>query len=73
MPLERAEAADKEQHDADADVGEDNAHPDLGGEREEEGEDAGRVLDRLLDHDADAEAHERFREVDHALADRRDR
>ena len=72
MPLERTEAADEEQHDTDADVGEDDAHPDLVGEREEEREHARCLLSRLRDHDADAQTHERLREVDDSLADRRD-
>ena len=59
--------------DADADVGEDDAHPDLVGERLHERHDARRVLLLLLEHDADAEAHERLAEVDDALACRRDR
>ena len=72
VPLERTEAAYEEQHDTDADVGEDDTHPYLVGEREEEREHARCLLRRLRDHDADAETHERLREVDDSLADRRD-
>ena len=73
MPLERTEPTDKEQHDTDPNVGEDHAHPDLVGEGEQEREYAGRLLGRFRYHDADAETHERFREVDRVLAHRRDR
>ena len=67
------EPADEEQHDADADVGEDDAHPDLVGQREQEREDARRLLGRFRYHDADAEAHKRLREVDSVLSHGRDR
>ena len=73
LPLVRAEAADDEQDDADADVGEDHVQPDLVRERVHEREDAWLLFLRLLDHDADAEAHERLREVDQSLARRRRR
>ena len=54
VPLERTEPTDEEEDDADADVGEDDAHPDLIGERLHEGHNARNVLLRLLEHDADA-------------------
>ena len=38
--------ADKEEDDADADVGKDHTHPDLHGERVHEGEDAGADLSK---------------------------
>lgn len=60
--------ADDEKDDADADVREDDTDPDLLGQRVQEAEDAGLLLDRLLDHDADAEGHEGFAEVDHSFA-----
>jgi len=72
VPLERTEPAHEEQHDADADVREDDAHPDLVGERLHERHDARHVLLGLLKHDADAETHERLAEVDDMLACRRD-
>lgn len=54
---------------------EDGAHrcPHLGGERRHERQEARLLLHRLLDHDTDAELHERCAEVDDALAGRRDR
>lgn len=64
--------ADDEENDADADVREDDTDPDLLGQRVQEAEDAGLLLDRLLDHDADAEGHEGFAEVDHSFALRGD-
>jgi len=48
MPLERTKSTDEEQHDADADVREYDAHPDLIRERIHEREHAGNVLDRFL-------------------------
>ena len=39
VPLEGTEPADQEEDDTDADVGEDDAHPDLVGERIHEGKD----------------------------------
>lgn len=44
------------------------AHPDLLRQRIEEAEEARLLLDRLLDHDRDAERHERFAEVNDPLA-----
>ena len=41
---EEAQPADQEEHDADPDVGEDHAHPDLHGERVHEGEHSGSHL-----------------------------
>lgn len=73
LPLVRTEAADDEQNDADADVGEDHVQPNLIGERVHERENARLLFLRLLDHDADAEAHERLREVDEPLAHQRRR
>ena len=72
LPLVRAEAADEEESETDAEVGEDDVHPDLECERIHEGEYARLLFVRLLDHDADAEAHVRFREVDHPLSYRGD-
>ena len=67
VPLKWTEATDEEQNDTDADVGEDHAHPNLVGQREEEGEDARCLLRRLRDHDTDTETHERLREVDYTF------
>ena len=63
MPLVGAEPADEEQHDADADVGEHDAHPYLVGQRVHEREHVGFLVLRLLDHDADSETHEGLGEV----------
>ena len=73
LPLLGTEAADEEQYDADGQVGEDDAEPDVRVERVHEREDARLLLLRLLDHDADAEVHERLAEVDDSLAHRSDR
>ncbi len=72
MPLVRAEAADQEEHHAHADVGEHDAHPDLVGQRVQEGEDARFGLLRLFDHDGDAQTHEGLGEIDHLLPDQSD-
>ena len=64
VPLEGREARHEEEHDTHANVRKDDAHPHLVRQGIHEGEDTGTVLDRLLDHDADAETHERLREVD---------
>ena len=72
LPLVRTEAADEEQDETDAEIRQHDAQPDVEVERIHEREHARLLLLRLLDHDADAEVHERLAEVDHALADRRD-
>ena len=74
VPLSRSRGTwrSRSRDDADADVGENDAHPDLVGQRLHEGHDARDVLLRLLEHDADAEAHERLAKVDDSLASRRD-
>ena len=68
LPLVRAESADDEQNDRDSGVRQDHVHPYLGRQRVHEREDTRLLLLRFLDHDADAETHERLREVDAALA-----
>lgn len=73
MPLVGAEAADEEEDDADADVGEDDAHPDLVGQRVHEAKDVRLEVDRLLDHDGNAQGHKRLGEVHHSLSVGRDR
>lgn len=62
----------QKEHHADSDVGEDNAHPDLVGQRVEEGEDARFGFGGFLDHDGDSQRHERFGEVDHLLSHQSD-
>ena len=73
LSLVGTEATDDGQRQADADVGQDDTQPDVVVQRVHEREHARLLLLRLLDHDADAEVHERFREVDETLAVRRDR
>lgn len=58
----------QEEHHADADVGKHDAHPDLIGQRVQEGKDARLGLGGLLDHDGDSQRHERLGEVDHLLS-----
>jgi len=67
LPLLGAEPADEEQDAADGQVGEHDGQPDLDVERVHEREDARLLFLRLLDHDADAELHERLAEVDYTL------
>lgn len=66
-PLVGRETGHREKHDADADVTEYHAHPDLLGEGVQEAEDAGVLLDGLLYHDWDSQGHERLAEVYDAL------
>jgi len=68
LPLVRTKATDEKQHKTDADVREHNAKPDVAIERIHEREHARLLLLRLLDHDANAELHERFAEVDDAFS-----
>lgn len=68
VPLVGAEAADEEQHHAHANVGENDAHPDLVSQRVQERKDSRFGLLRLLDHDGDSQRHKGFREVDHLLS-----
>jgi len=72
LPLGRTEPADEEQDETDAEVRQHDAEPDVAVERVHEREDARLLFLRLLDHDADAELHERLAEVDYSLAHRRD-
>jgi len=73
LPLLGTEPADEEQDDADGQVREHDTQPDVRVERVHEREDARLLLLRLFDHDADAEVHERFAEVDDSLSRRSDR
>ena len=72
VPLFGVEAADHEEHHADAQVSEGDAHPDLVGQRLHEAEDVLGGAFGLLEHDAQANFHERRREVDNALSRRGD-
>ena len=72
-PLVGGEPGHDEEDDGDADVGEDDADPDLLRQRVQEAEDPRLLFDRLLDHDADAQRHEGFAEVYHPLSFRGDR
>jgi hypothetical protein len=73
LPLVRTEPADQKQHHRYADVRHDNTNPNVRTEWCHEREDARLQLLRLLYHDADAEFHERLREVDDAFSLRRNR
>ena len=73
LPLLGAEPAHEEQNAADGQIGEHDRQPDLYVEGVHEREHARLLLLRLLDHNADAELHERLAEVDDSLALRRDR
>lgn len=67
VPFKRAEPAHEKEDHAHTDVGEDDAHPDLVAQRVHEGEDTRDFFLRLLDHNADAQAHKRLGEVDDTL------
>lgn len=71
LPLVRAEATDEKQAETDAEVGENNVHPYLEGERVHKGEYPRFLFVWLLDHDAYAETHVRLREVNDPLSYRR--
>ena len=73
VPLIGTKTTDEEKDDADADVGEDDAHPDLVGQRVHEAEHVSLEVDGLLDHDGDAQGHERLGKVHHAFSVRGDR
>ena len=73
LALVRTESTDDRQTEADADVRQHDAQPDVIVQRVHEGEDPRLLLLRLFDHDADTEVHERLREVDDSLAFRGDR
>lgn len=55
VPFIRAEAADQEEHHAHADIGKHDAHPDLVGQRVQEGEHPWFGFLGLLDHDGNAQ------------------
>ena len=64
---------DLEQHQADEQVAAEHRQPDLERQRRQEREEAGRLVGRPLEQDADAEVHERLGEVDDFLAHVADR
>lgn len=64
--------ADDEDCDADGDVGENDAGPQRHRKWLHEGEHAGLLFLRPLDHDGDGDVHEGLGEVHHALAVRGD-
>ena len=67
MPLIGAETAHQEEHHTHANIGKDYTHPNLIGQRVQEGKHPGLGLLRLLNHNGDAQAHEGLREVYHFL------
>lgn len=71
-PQHQNPSAHQEEHHADSDVGEDDAHPDLVGQWVQEGEDTRFGLGGFLDHDGDSQRHEGFGEVDHLLSNQSD-
>ena len=68
LPLFRTEPADEEQNYTNGEVREYDTEPDMGVQRVHEREDSWLLFLWLLDHDADAEIHERFAEVDDSLS-----
>lgn len=68
VPLVRTEAADQEQDHAHPNIGKYNTHPDLIGQRVQEGENARLGLLGLLYHNGDAQAHKRLGKVYHFLS-----
>ena len=68
VPLVRREPGQHEHGQAHRDVRAEHVEPDLRRQRVEEGEESGTLTLRTLEQDADAEVHERLREVDHLLA-----
>lgn len=72
VPLVRAESADKEQDNADANVGKHYAHPDLISQGVQEWKHARFGFSGFLDHDGDTQWHEGLGEVDHFFTDQSD-
>lgn len=68
MPLAGREPRYDEEHDADGYEGEDDTQPDLFGQRLQETEHVGYLLDGFLHHDADPKRGEGFCKVDHSLS-----
>ena len=69
VPLIRTEPRCGKQHQANAQVSQQNIDPDRNGEGFEEGEQTRVGGFRFLEDDADAEVHEWFGEVNHLLSD----
>lgn len=63
VPFEGTEPADEEQHHRHTDVGKDDTHPDLIGQRVHKGEHPWTLFCGLLDHDTNTQTHEGFGEV----------
>ena len=63
VPLVGTEAGENVHHQADDDVRRDYVQPDLDCERIEKGKEAGALTTRSLEKYADAEIHERLREI----------
>lgn len=57
-----------EKNNADPDVAEDNANPNLLGKWIQEAENPWLLLHRFFDHDGDAKRHERLAEIDDAFS-----
>lgn len=58
----------REEHDANTNVAEDYTDPNFLGQWIQEAKNSGLLLHRFLDHDGDAERHERLAEVDDAFS-----
>ena len=72
-PARLGPAVHREEHQRHGDEDGADGGPDFGGQRRHEAEEARLLFHRLLDHDRDAQLHERRAKVHHALARRRDR
>ena len=68
VPLVGTEPTDQEQDHAHPNIGKHNTHPDLIGQRVQEGENAGLGLLWLLYHNGDAQAHKGLGKVYHLLS-----
>lgn len=68
VPLVRTEPTDQEQDHAHPNIGKHYTHPDLIGQRIQEGEHARLRLLRLLYHNGDAQAHKGLGKVYHLLS-----
>lgn len=66
-PFVRRKSGNDEEDDADSDIGKQHAYPYLLGQRVQETEDARLLLHRFLDHDGDAQRHERLAEIYNSL------
>lgn len=73
VPFIGAKSAHQEQDDADPNVGEDNAHPDLIGQGVQKRKNSGFRFLGLFDHNGYAQTHKRFREIDDFFSYQSDR